>query len=403
MRFSKRTDWNTEESELSLAHRRRIAAGLPVADLTASNPTRCGFNYPAGLLEPLTDAPALEYDPEPKGSLRAREAVCRYYEQHGVLAEAGRIILTTSTSEAYSYLFKLLCNPGDAILVPQPCYPLFDFLADAEVVRLTYALFVYDHGWQLDLESLRWQITPETRAMVLVHPNNPTGHFTGLDEARKLAGLCREHGLALIVDEVFLDYGLVAKGADHASFAARGLDVLTFVVSGISKIAGLPQMKVAWLMALGPGSEEALARLEVLADTFLSMNAPIQRALPVWLESRGAIQEQILDRLILNLAELDRVFARQPGEAVWVSRLEVEGGWYVVLRVPATHSDDWTALALLERGVLVYPGHFFGMRRAGWLVLSLLTRVEEFAIGIRKLVEYFQENFRENQESYRQA
>jgi alanine-synthesizing transaminase len=403
MRFSKRTDWNTEESELSLAHGRRIAAGLPVVDLTASNPTRCGFTYAAGLLEPLMDATALEYDPEPKGSMWAREAVCRYYEQHEVLAEAKRIILTTSTSEAYGYLFKLLCNPGDAILVPQPCYPLFDFLADVEVVRLTYAPFVYDHGWQLDLESLRLQITPTTRAVVLVHPNNPTGHFTGLEEARKLAELCREYGLALIVDEVFLDYGLAGEGADHASFAARELDVLTFVVSGISKIAGLPQMKVAWLLALGPGSEEALARLEVLADTFLSMNAPIQRALPVWLGGRGAIQEQIRARLILNLAELDRALAEQPDGTVWVSRLEVEGGWYVVLRVPATHSDDETALALLERGVLVHPGHFFGMRRAGWLVLSLLTRVEEFAIGIRKLVEYFQENFRENQESYRQA
>jgi alanine-synthesizing transaminase len=404
MRFSQRTDWNTDESELAAAHRRRIAAGLPVADLTASNPTRCGFAYAADLLAPLADPAALDYDPDPRGSLRAREAVCRYYAEHGVSVEASRTILTTSTSEAYSYLFKLLCNPGDAILVPQPCYPLFDFLADAEVVRLTYAPFVYDHGWQLDLESLRRQITPLTRAVVLVHPNNPTGHFTRLKEAGELADLCREHGLALIVDEVFLDYGLGAGSgsgldANRASFAGRGLDVLTFVVSGISKIAGLPQMKAAWLLALGPGSKEALERLEVLADTFLSMNAPIQRALPVWLAERQGIQTQIRERLDGNLERLDDALAGQPAGAAWVTRLEVEGGWYVVLRIPATYPDERTALELLERGVWVHPGHFFGMRRSGWLVLSLLAQPEEFSTGIAKLLDYFQEN----QESYPQG
>jgi alanine-synthesizing transaminase len=202
--------------------------------------------------------------------------------------------------------------------------------------------------------------------------------------------LCREHGLALIVDEVFMDYALVGPGAGWVSFVAQGLDVLTFVVSGISKIAGLPQMKAAWLVALGPGSDEALRRLEVLADTFLSMNAPIQRALPVWLEGRRGIQAQILDRLGLNLAGLDRALAGQPKGVV--SRLKVEGGWYVILRIPATYPDERTALELLERGVLVYPGHYFGMRQAGWLVLSLLTAQKEFSAGIQRLLEYFQEN-----------
>ena len=177
MRFSKRTEWNTEESELALAHRERLAAGLPVADLTASNPTRCGFAYPGDLLAPLGDAEAFEYDPDPRGSLRAREAVCVYYADHGVEVKVENVILTTSTSEAYSYLFKLLCDPGDAILVPQPSYPLFDFLSDAEVVTLAHASLVYDHGWQLDMNGLRESITPRTRAVVLVHPNNPTGHF----------------------------------------------------------------------------------------------------------------------------------------------------------------------------------------------------------------------------------
>ena len=397
MRFSKRTEWNTEENELARAHRERVAAGLPVADLTASNPTRCGFAYPADLLLPLSDPAALDYDPDPKGSLRARKAVCRYYADHGVRVDPDRIILTTSTSEAYSYLLKLLCDPGDAILVPQPSYPLFDFLVDAEVVRLRHASLVYDHGWQPDLEGLRQQITADTRAVVLVHPNNPTGHFTKLHEARELTAICREHDLSLIVDEVFLDYGL-GDGSTHegTSFAGLELDVLTFVVSGISKIAGLPQMKVAWLLAVGPGSEEALARLEVLADAYLSMNAPVQRALPFWLENRESIQAQIRVRVRENLAELDRALAGQADGCRWVTRLEIEGGWYAVLRIPATQPDECTVRDLLDVGVWVHPGHFFGMRTSGWLVVSLLTHEAEFSTGIVILLEYF----RENQKSY---
>ena len=397
MKFSKRTEWNTDESELAKAHRERLAAGLPVADLTASNPTRCGFEYPADLLLPLSDLAALDYDPDPKGSLRARKAVCRYYADHGVGVDPDRIILTTSTSEAYSYLLKLLCDPGDAILVPQPSYPLFDFLVDAEVVRLRHAPLVYDHGWQLDLEGLRQQITADTRAIVLVHPNNPTGHFTKLHEARELAVLCREHDLALIVDEVFLDYGLGDGSTyDGTSFAGLELNVLTFVVSGISKIAGLPQMKVAWLLVVGPGSQEALARLEVLADTYLSMNAPAQRALPFWLENRESIQVQIRVRVRENLAELDRALAGQVDRCRWVTRSEIEGGWYAVLRIPATQADERTMRDLLDAGVWVHPGHFFGMRVSGWLVVSLLTHVAEFSAGIAILLEYF----RENQRSY---
>jgi len=395
MKFSKRTGWNTEESELARAHRERLAQELPVADLTASNPTRCGFEYHADLLVPLANPAALDYDPAPKGSLRAREAVCRYYADHGVKADPGQVILTTSTSEAYSYLFKLLCDPGDAILAPQPSYPLFDFLADAEVVRLRHAPLIYDHGWQLDLEGLRRQITPETRAVVLVHPNNPTGHFTKAHEARELAAICREHELALIVDEVFLDYGVGGDADDAASFAGLGLDALTFVVSGISKIAGLPQMKAAWLLAAGPGSKEALARLEVLADTYLSMNAPVQRALPFWLEKRDGMQEQIRARTAGNLAELDRALAGQ-AECRWVTRLEVEGGWYAVLRIPATQPDEETVRGLLEAGVWVHPGHFFGMRESGWLVVSLLTPAEEFSRGIALVLRYFRETQRGN-------
>jgi alanine-synthesizing transaminase len=395
MEFSKRTQWNTEESDLASAHRERLASGLPVADLTASNPTRCGFAYDADLLAPLAGKGAFDYDPDPRGKLEAREAVCRYYAQHGTGVRPQQVLLTTSTSEAYGYLFKLLMNPGDTVLAPQPSYPLFDFLAQAESVGLASAPLFYDHGWQLDLEGLRHQITPRTRAVVLVHPNNPTGHFTGLEESRELAAICREHDLALIVDEVFLDYGVGSGDAtsDQNSFALRDLGVLVFIVSGISKICGLPQMKVAWLVALGPGSEDALERLEVLADTWLSMNAPVQQALPAWLDGRAAIQDQIRLRVRENLAELDRALARQSeGGEVLVNRLLVQGGWYAILRIPAIQPDEQTVRELLDLGVWVHPGYFFGMSQSGWLVVSLLTQMEEFSTGITLLLVYLRQN-----------
>jgi aspartate/methionine/tyrosine aminotransferase len=385
MRFSKRTDWNTEESELSRAHRLRVEAGLPLVDLTVSNPTRCGFSYPAELLAALGDGRALDYDPQPRGLRAAREAVCGYYADHGVRVVPEQVVLTTSTSEAYSYLFRLLCDPGCEILVPQPGYPLFDFLAGLDDVRLKFAPLVYDHGWQIDPEGFRRAITPATRAIVLVHPNNPTGHFTKPWEAEELAKLCREFDLSLIVDEVFLDYGFAGRPESFAS----GLEgVPVFVVSGLSKIAGLPQMKVAWVVATGPEAGAALERLEVIADTFLSMNAPAQWASPKWLAGRKAIQGQIDGRVRANLVELDRQLGRQD----MVRRLEVEGGWYAVLRIAAVRPDEATAGRLLERGVWVHPGYFFGMEEAGWLVVSLLGPEREFGKGVRRMLDCLLEN-----------
>ena len=402
MPFSQRTDWNTEESELARAHRERLASGLPIADLTASNPTRCGFAYPASLLGALTDPCALQYDPQPKGLLSAREAVCAYYRAHAVALDPEQIVLTTSTSEAYSFLFRLLCDPGDEILIPQPSYPLFDFLAGLDDVRLKAAPLVYENGWQIDAEGIRRAITPQTRAIVIVHPNNPTGHYTKPWEAEQLARLCREFGLSLIVDEVFLDYSFGAKaenpGAESASFVrgsefAHGLEgVPVYVVSGLSKIAGLPQMKAAWIVAAGVEREDALARLEVIADTFLSMNAPVQLAMPAWLEGRAAIQEQIRRRVAANLAVLDQ--AVETVESA--QRLEVEGGWYVVLRIPAVAPDEQTVLALLERGVWVHPGYFFGMPESGWLVVSLLAPEAEFSNGVATLINYLRTNHGRN-------
>jgi len=370
-----------DESTLARAHRERVQAGQPVADLTASNPTRCGFAYDAATLAALTDARALDYDPQPRGLPAAREAVSAYYAAHDAEVSPEQAVLTTSTSEAYSFLFRLLCDAGNEILVPQPGYPLFDFLAGLDDVRLKAAPLVYDYGWQMEPEGFRLAITERTRAIVLVHPNNPTGHFTKPWEARELAQICRENSLALIVDEVFLDYAFEGKAR---SFAQGLEDVPVFVVSGLSKIAGLPQMKAAWIVAAGPERAAALERLEVIADTFLSMNAPVQWALGKWLAGRETIQWQIRARVAANLAELDRQLAGQET----VRRLEVEGGWYAVLRIPAVQPDEQTVMELLERGVWVHPGYFFGMEESGWLVVSLLGDAQEFLTGVTGMIAY---------------
>jgi len=405
MRFSRRTDWNTEESDVARAYRLRRESGLPIADLTASNPTRCGFTYPPSLLDALADRRALDYDPQPQGLLEARQAVCEYYAGHDVILDPSQIVLTVSTSEAYSFLFRLLCDPGDEIVMLQPGYPLFDFLADLDDVTLRAAPLIYDQGWQIDVEGMRRVISPRTRAIVLVHPNNPTGHFTKLWEREQLASLCREFGLSLIVDEVFLDYGKAGseeageQGSEGAreqgseavgSFAAGIEGVPVFVVSGLSKIAGLPQMKAAWIIATGPernliDRQAALDRLEVIADTFLSMNAPAQWALPSWLAGSASIRKQICGRVSANLAELDRHLSDLPA----LERLRFEGGWYAVVRIPALEPDERTVLELLDRGVWVHPGYFFGLPESGWLVVSLLAPELVFRHGVTTMINYF--------------
>jgi len=386
-KFSARTAWDVEESDWARALRQRRAAGKPVLDLTASNPTHCGFSYDGeAILSALQDPAALDYDPDPRGRRPAREAVADYYRGHGAELNPDQIFLTTSTSEAYSYLFRLLCDPGDEVLIAQPSYPLFDFLAALDDVHLvSYSLF-YDYGWHLDVEDVKQRITARTRAIALVHPNNPTGHFTKPGERQALEALCRERGLALIVDEVFLDYPLDA--ATPQSFAAGPHPVLTFVLNGLSKIAALPQMKAAWIACLGPepSLREAMTRLEVVADTFLSMNAPVQCALPRWLRERSQIQDQIRERTAANLAALDVALASQR----LVSRLEVEAGWYAVLRVPATEADETLALRLLEQaGVAVHAGRFFGFPVSGFLVLSLLPPLDVFLAGIKGILRLY--------------
>ncbi len=346
-------------------------------DLTISNPTVCGFAYEADLiLGALISPAALTYDPNPKGIRLAREAVAQYYAEHKAEADPDDIILTTSTSEAYSFLFRLLCDPGDTVLVAQPSYPLFDFLGDLDDVHLQpYHLFE-DFGWWIDFAELERRITPQTRAIILVHPNNPTGHATSHDERERLESICIRHGLALIVDEVFLDYGVA--GAIQ-SFATGPHDCMTFVVSGLSKIAALPQMKVGWLACFGPQGErgEALSRLEVIADTFLSMNAPAQNALPVWLAGRESIQRQIMKRVRANLAVLT---------AIGVEFISVAAGWNAILRIPQSKSRvDLAETLVQETGLVVHPGSFYGLAGQRHIVVSLIGPQKTFVEGIKTL------------------
>jgi aspartate/methionine/tyrosine aminotransferase len=295
----------------------------------------------------------------------------------------------------------LLCNAGDELLVPKPSYPLFEFLADLQDVKLVPYPLIYDHGWQMDFPTLERAVTERTRGVVVVHPNNPTGSYVQAAEMESLNAFCRAHGLALIVDEVFLDYELSgavelrSAGQPRAAVSTSTLprasfvenqDVLTFTLSGLSKISALPQMKVAWVVTSGPASivDAAMGRLEVIADTYLSMNAPVQWAVPVLLDQRKSIQQQLLERVKVNLAELDRQLAVQKS----CQRLNVDGGWYAVLRAPVTRSDEELAIELVrEKRVLVHPGHFYDFPSDGYLVLSLITPQEEFGEGIGRALE----------------
>ena len=384
--FADRTNWNLVPNRLSEALARHRSAGKPLIDLTASNPTECGFSYDrAKILKALANPQSLSYEPEPKGLLPAREAVAGYYAGRGDSVRASDILLTTSTSEAYSFVFRVLCNPGDEVLIPTPSYPLFDLLADIQDVRLVRYPLVYDHGWQIDLHALEAALTTRTRAIIVVHPNNPTGHFTKPEERSRLNQLCAARQIAVIADEVFLDFSLSAK--PQTSWAANS-EALTFTMSGLSKICGLPQMKVAWLVTSGPEELKAqvLDRLEVIADTYLSMNAPIQHAIPEFLERRPEFQQQLVSRAKRNLAELDRLLSAQKA----CSRLALEGGWYAVLGVPATLTDEEVALDLLEKeGVYVHPGHFYDFPSDGYLIVSLIAPERELAEGIKRLLSIF--------------
>ncbi len=388
--FAARTNWSLTTNRLSRGLEELRRAGRAYLDLTESNPTRCGFAIDAGLIrEALADPRTLFYEPDPRGALAAREAVVEYYSERGVQLSPQQIFLTTSTSEAYSFVFRLLADPGDSILVPRPSYPLFEFLAGLNDVRLIPYPLDYHDGWGIDREALDASVASargQARAIMIVHPNNPTGSFVSSTESDALAALAREQDLALVADEVFSDYAW-DPGSGRVRTHATEQRVLTFTLSGLSKISALPQMKLAWIVVTGPDDlrEAALARLEVVADTYLSVSAPAAYALPMLLELRGQIQPQILERVRANLRVLDeRLSPRLP-----VSRLRAEAGWYTTLRVPITRSDDdWAAELLAREQLLVHPGHFYDFTSDGHLVVSLLPPPEVFREGVAKLLAY---------------
>jgi alanine-synthesizing transaminase len=391
--FGSRTKWRLDPNRFAQALEAHRRAGKELLDLTVSNPTECGVSYPEReILAALADPRALEYAPESKGLREAREAVADYYGGRTGFAGPGervdieRLLLTSGTSEGYSHIFRLLCETGDEILVPAPSYPLFEFLADLADIRLVPYPLLYDHGWQIDFASLRAALTPRSRAVLVVHPNNPTGTFVKPREAAELMEICAAREMAIVADEVFLDY--TGDPQPARTFAFHN-PALTFTLSGLSKISLLPQMKLAWMVVTGPQTlaQTAIERLEIIADTYLSPSTPVQLALPKFLALRSGLQVQLQDRISANLAALDGVLR----QSKLLRRLDREGGWYAVLRVPATGPDEALAVALLERcSVLVHPGHFFNFSRDGFLVLSLIPPEKQFQEGVRRLTNFFE-------------
>jgi alanine-synthesizing transaminase len=385
-RFAHRAGWNLTENSLSRALSSLRIAGKTILDLTRSNPTECGFEYDQQKIQrAFSHSEIVRYQPDPRGMLRAREAVSAYYSDLQTSVVPDDLILTSGTSEGYSFVFRLLCNPGDEVLIPSPGYPLFDFLADLCDVKLVRYPLLYDHGWQIDFIALAAAASERTRALIVVHPNNPTGHYTRENEQAQLVGFCAERGIGLIADEVFLDFSF--QETPEKTFASTN-DVLSFTLSGISKICGMPQMKLAWIAVSGPGEQkrESLARLEIIADAYLSVGTPVQLAAPALLAMRTAFQAQVTARVKANFNELDVQLSRQSA----CNRLPCEAGWSALLRVPAKQSDEELAIALLtQHGVHVHPGHFYDFAQPGYLVVSLIVPEPEFAEGIRRVLAHF--------------
>lgn len=384
--FSARTNWSKELNPLAAALEQRRRQGLPILDLTESNPTAAGFDYPRGILEVLAKPAAMQYEPSPRGLPAARGAVAGYYAVSGVPVDPEHILVTTGTSEGYSHAMRLLADPGDEILCPSPSYPLFDFLADVNDVRLVHYPLIYDRGWRIDLDRMRSLVNDRSRAIIVVNPNNPTGSYLREEECAFLIELARNRGLALVVDEVFRDYAWDSGGpAEGFGRATAAIDAcLTLTLNGLSKLSALPQMKLAWMVVSGPADivREALGRLDIIADTYLSVSTPAQHAAATWIEQGANVRRQILERVRANLSALDSRVAQSA-----IDRLIAEGGWYATLRVPNVRSDEEWAIELLQQdGVYIHPGHFFGFHREVYLVVSLLSEPAQFREGVERLL-----------------
>ena len=380
--FAKRTDWKMAQNELMARLEALQKEGAEILNLTESNPTRCQFSYPSNKILPaLADPQNMDYDPTSMGALKAREAVSAYYQKKGLTVSAQNILLTASTSEAYSFLFRLLFNPSEGILVPRPSYPLFEFLAQLSDVDMAYYSLKYDGHWQIDFDTLNDAINSNIRAIVLVNPNNPTGSLITPQELLKINELCRQKSIALICDEVFLDYSFNA-GSASAKSLARNDAVLTFTLGGLSKSMALPQMKLGWITASGPEKlvENSLARLEVICDTYLSVNTPVQNALGRWLELLPVMQKEILSRVMENYKFLRQNIIND------CTCLDVQGGWYAVLRLPSNRSEEEWVMEFLEKDyTFVHPGYFFDFEDEPYIVMSLLPPAQVFKEGIKRV------------------
>jgi aspartate/methionine/tyrosine aminotransferase len=386
--FSNRLPRDLAVNRLTSSVAAMRAAGRPFVDLTISNPTRAGFEYPGDLLAPLGDARSLTYAPAALGVAAARMAVSADYARQGLDVPADRIALTASTSDAYSTLFKLLADPGDEVVIPRPSYPLFEHLARLDAVGTRpYDLDMHG-GWSIDFATLERALTPRTRAVLIVSPNNPTGSFVSAADLDRLAGLCRARGIAIVADEVFADYEIVPGAASRAGRAPVRDDVLTFALGGLSKSRGLPQVKLGWIAVAGPDAlaREALERLEHICDTYLPVSTPVQIAAARLIERGSVIRSQIARRIAANAGALAAIVAAAPSCRVLAS----DGGWYAVLQVPSLESEEDLVVRLVTAaGVLVHPGFFFDFPRESFVVVSLLAPSDVFLDGVGRVLRHF--------------
>lgn len=388
MNFSRRIPGDLEANRISEALARMRRDAVPFLDLTESNPTRAGFHYPADLLAPLADPRGLAYRPEPLGSLDARRAVSEDFARRGVVVDPRRVALTASTSEAYSLLFKLLCDAGDEVLVPQPSYPLFEHLTRLDAVSAVPYMLEYHGRWSVDLSSLERAITPRTRAVLIVSPNNPTGNFVSASDLDQIARLCHARDIAVISDEVFADYELYPGAFESRGVLLARADVLGFTLGGLSKSIGLPQAKLAWIVVSGRDAsvQAAMPRLELACDTYLSVSTPVQQAARELLDRGAQVRRQIRARVRANLVRCAALVAECPA----CTLLHAEGGWCGVMQVPSLVPEEELMLALLEQSrVLIHAGYFFDFPTESFLIVSLLSPEDEFIEGVSRVLDRF--------------
>ena len=376
--FSKRLNIEYEPNELALLYNSKKKRGERIFDLTSSNPTKLNFKYDTKhIIRHFIDDRSLVYEPDPKGILNAREEVVKYYSDTGNEVSVDDLFLVPNTSEAYSYLFKLLLDADDEVLMPQPCYPLFEFLTKLDLGNVVYYPMVYDYrfGWSPDFVMLEKKITPKTKAIVIINPNNPTGSYIRENDYKVFNSLSEKYNLALIADEVFSDYEIEA-GDDTLKTVSGYKCNLTFVLNGFSKMLALPQMKFGWILIQGEKKlkEEAVKRLEVIADTYLSVATPIQYAAKRMFETRERIQEEVLGRIKENYTLLKTKFLLNPDIKV----LNCEGGWNAILNFKnmLVPEDEFVLRLLENKNVLIHPGYYYDFFTEGYLVLSLLTETD---------------------------